>query len=53
MEKVLTEQSYDLIETAAEKTAEAVLLSFPNVKALNLELRKPEAPIPLPLNRFP
>ena len=48
MEKVLTEQSYDLIETAAEKTAEAVLLSFPNVKALDLELRKPEAPIPLP-----
>lgn len=48
LEKVLTKQSFDLIETAAEKAAEAVLLSFPNVKALDLELRKPEAPITLP-----
>jgi dihydroneopterin aldolase/2-amino-4-hydroxy-6-hydroxymethyldihydropteridine diphosphokinase len=43
----MTEQSYDLIERAAEVCAEAVLLQFPLVRAITLELRKPEAPIPL------
>ena len=44
----MTECSYDLIERAAEVCAEAVLLQFPLVRAITLELRKPEAPIPLP-----
>ena len=44
----MTEQSYDLIERAAEVCAEAVLLQFPLVRTITLELRKPEAPIPLP-----
>ncbi len=44
----MTEQSYDLIERAAEVCAEAVLLRFPLVRSITLELRKPEAPIPLP-----
>lgn len=44
----LSEHTYQLIETAAEKTAEAVLLMFPRVRALTLEVRKPEAPVPLP-----
>ena len=43
----MTEATYDLIETVAEKTAEAVLLHFPLVKALELEVRKPHAPIPM------
>ncbi len=43
----MTEQSYDLIERAAEVCAEAVLLQFPLVRSIALELRKPEAPIPL------
>lgn len=43
-----TEHTFKLIETAAEKTAEALLLQFPRVKAVVLEIKKPEAPIPLP-----
>lgn len=46
--RFLTENTYKLIETAAERTAEAVLLEFPRIKGLTLEIRKPEAPIPLP-----
>ena len=44
----MTEASYDLIERAAEVCAEAVLLKFPLVRGVTLELRKPKAPIPLP-----
>ena len=43
----LTEHVYDLIETAAEKTAESILLQFPLVRAVTFELRKPHAPIPM------
>lgn len=45
--KWLQEHTYDLIETAAETTATEILLQFPLVRALDLEIRKPEAPIPL------
>lgn len=44
----LTEHTFKLLETAAEKTAEALLLQFPRVRAVDLEIKKPEAPIPLP-----
>lgn len=44
----LKEHTYKLIETVAEKTAEALLLRFPLVRNVTLEIRKPEAPIPLP-----
>lgn len=44
----LTEHTFKLIETAAERTAEALLLQFPRVRAVVLEIKKPEAPIPLP-----
>lgn len=44
----LKERTYKLIETVAEKTAEALLLRFPLVRRVTLEVRKPEAPIPLP-----
>ncbi|MBR4060740.1 MAG: 2-amino-4-hydroxy-6-hydroxymethyldihydropteridine diphosphokinase [Lachnospiraceae bacterium] len=44
----MTEQSCDLIERAAEVCAEAVLLQFPLIRNITLELRKPEAPILLP-----
>jgi dihydroneopterin aldolase/2-amino-4-hydroxy-6-hydroxymethyldihydropteridine diphosphokinase len=43
----LTEHTYKLIETAAERTSEALLLAFPQVRGVTLEIRKPEAPIPL------
>lgn len=44
----LTEHTFKLIETAAERTAEALLLQFSHVRAVVLEIKKPEAPIPLP-----
>lgn len=43
-----TEHTFKLIETAAERTAEALLLQFPRVRAVLLEIKKPEAPIPFP-----
>lgn len=42
---VFTKESYDLIEKAAEKTVEALLNAFPALEAVELELRKPDAPI--------
>ena len=44
----LTKNTYKLLEAAAEHAAEAVLLQFPLVKGISFEIRKPEAPIPLP-----
>lgn len=48
MDAFMTENTYRLIETAAETMAEAILLHFPLIKWVTLEVRKPEAPIPLP-----
>lgn len=45
--QVMTRASYDLIETCAEKVAEAVLLTYDGIKAIEIEIRKPAAPIPL------
>ena len=42
---VFTKEVYDLIEKASEKTVEALLLQFPALEAVELELRKPDAPI--------
>mgnify|MGYP000897812544 FL=1 len=47
IQKLLTEQNFDLIEAAAEMTAREILLQYPLIRALDLELRKPEAPIPM------
>ncbi len=44
----LKEHTFRLIEAAAEQAAEQILLRFPLVKALDLEIRKPKAPIGLP-----
>ncbi|MGN1160503.1 MAG: 2-amino-4-hydroxy-6-hydroxymethyldihydropteridine diphosphokinase [Lachnospiraceae bacterium] len=48
MTDAMTEHTWKLIESAAEYVAERVLLKFPLVRAMDLEVRKPEAPIPLP-----
>ena len=45
IEKEFTKESYDLIETAAEKVAEYVLYNYPLVKAVKVLLKKPWAPI--------
>ena len=47
IKKSMTEVSYDLIERVAEKIAEDILLNFPLIKEVVLELRKPNAPIPM------
>ncbi len=44
----LTEHTYKLIETAAEKASEALLLQFPYVRQVTMEVQKPEAPITVP-----
>ncbi|MCL2494889.1 MAG: dihydroneopterin aldolase [Oscillospiraceae bacterium] len=43
-----TEQSHDLIEHAAEITAQAVLAGFPLVEAVTLRVHKPDAPVKTP-----
>lgn len=48
LQRFLTQNRYKLLEAAAEKAAEEVLLAFPLVRYIDLEIRKPEAPIPLP-----
>ncbi len=45
---LMQEQTYQLIETVAETVAREVLRSFPLVQALDVEIRKPQAPIGLP-----
>lgn len=46
--RFVSENVYKLIETVAEKLAREILTNFPLVKALDLEVRKPHAPIGLP-----
>ena len=43
----LTKNTYKLLEAAAEHLAEKLLLTFPYIRVLDLEIRKPSAPIPL------
>lgn len=40
---------YKLIETAAEKLAEHLLVSFESIKEVTIEIKKPWAPVGLPL----
>lgn len=47
MEKTFTEKRFDLIEAAGEYLCEALLLAFPQLASVDLELRKPHAPIPM------
>lgn len=42
------EHTWKLLEAAAEHTARKILLRFPLIRELELEIRKPEAPIGLP-----
>ncbi|WP_343209428.1 2-amino-4-hydroxy-6-hydroxymethyldihydropteridine diphosphokinase [Anaerolentibacter hominis] len=45
---MMTEHTYQLIERAAEELAEGILIHFPLVRALRLEVKKPQAPVGLP-----
>ncbi len=44
----MQEESFDLIETAAENVAEVLLLRYKIIDHLSLEIKKPQAPIGLP-----
>ena len=44
----LTQNTYKLLEAAVEQAAAELLRRFRLIKGVKLELRKPEAPIPLP-----
>ena len=44
----MQQHTFQMIETVVEWTAYEVLQQFPLVQGLDLEIRKPEAPIPLP-----
>ena len=45
IEKVFTENCYDLIETAAQKVAEQTLIKYPIIQSIKVTLKKPWAPI--------
>lgn len=47
IDKYVRGNLFKLIETLAERLAEALLLEFPLVEEIKLEIRKPEAPIGL------
>lgn len=49
MAKYMVEHTFQLIETAAEQLARAVLLQFPAMEKITIEIAKPWAPIGLPL----
>ncbi|MCD8076937.1 MAG: 2-amino-4-hydroxy-6-hydroxymethyldihydropteridine diphosphokinase [Lachnospiraceae bacterium] len=49
IQKFMQEHTYQLIEAAAEHLTRGILLAWPAVKQVNLELQKPWAPVGLPL----
>lgn len=48
LDRFLKENTYQLIETVAEKAAEAVLFQYPLVENIKITVKKPQAPVPLP-----
>lgn len=50
MKKYVEGHTFKLIETVAENLAQEVLLSFPLIQKIDLEIKKPWAPIGLPLD---
>jgi len=44
----LTANTFKLLEAAIEQLAKHLLLTFPLIQELSLEIRKPHAPIPIP-----
>lgn len=47
--KYLQEHTFELLEAAAEQLAQALLLKLPKIRAVDLEIKKPWAPIGLPI----
>jgi dihydroneopterin aldolase/2-amino-4-hydroxy-6-hydroxymethyldihydropteridine diphosphokinase len=49
VERFLTKNTYRLLEAAAEHLAEELLLGYPQVNVVTVEIKKPWAPVLLPL----
>ena len=49
IDSTMRTSTYNLIERAAEDVAQAILATYPMVRRVDLELKKPWAPIGLPL----
>lgn len=47
MKDFVTKNRFDLIESVANNLAEEVLVNFPGIKQIRLEVFKPDAPIPV------
>lgn len=47
IKETMTFRNYDLIETVAEKVANAILVNFPRIDSVDVEIRKPQAPVPM------
>lgn len=52
IDRYLRENTFLLIEAAAEHLAREILLTFPGVESLVLELKKPQAPVKLPFSNI-
>lgn len=48
--RYMKENTFKLIEAAAEQMAEHILLTFPLIRGISLEIKKPWAPVGLPLD---
>ena len=49
IKKTMENNTYKLIETLTEQLAKAILIHFPMVEKIKIEVKKPWAPILLPL----
>lgn len=47
IKETMTAKSYDLIETVAEQVAKSILIHFPRIESVDVEIRKPQAPVPM------
>lgn len=53
LDNYMRENSFDLLEAVAEHVAEEILFEFPAVHKVEIEIDKPDAPIPCALIVFP
>ena len=43
----MVSRTFDLIETVAEHVAEEILVNFSKIESVDVEIRKPDAPVPM------
>lgn len=47
IKEAMTVKTYSLIEAVAEAVAQAILINFSKIEAVDVEIRKPQAPVPM------